>query len=213
MGPWRVSALPSTTSYAIRMGMLSRRRFLTSFLTPALVALAPDLLNAQEGMFLGEDEAARAVFPDGTHFEKKIIPSTEALREKMRALLGRTRPSIWEDAYVTYVVRRNGERLGFAVIAEEIGKHRAITFIVGIKPNGRVKDVALMVYREAYGGEVRDRRFMRQYHDKDLTAPLLPYRDIVNIAGATLSVQSIGRGVKKVLALAQLVLLDGPHRP
>jgi len=193
--------------------MLSRRRFLTSILTPALLALAPDLINAQEGVFLDEDEAPQAVFPEGTHFEKKIIPSTEALREKIRTLLGRTRPSIWEDAYVTYLVRRNGERLGFAVIVEEIGKHRPITFIVGIKPNGKVKDVALMVYREAYGGEVRDRRFMRQYDDKDLAAPLLPYRDIVNIAGATLSVQSIGRGVKKALALAQLVLLDGSHRP
>ena len=193
--------------------MLSRRRFLTSFLTPALLALTPDLLTAQEGVFLTEDEAPRAVFPEGTHFEKKTVPSTEALREKMRGLLGRTRPSIWEDAYVTYLVRQHGERLGFAVIAEEIGKHRPITFVVGIKPNGKVKDVALMVYREAYGGEVRDRRFMRQYHDKDLTAALLPYRDIVNIAGATLSVQSIGRGVKKALALAQLVLLDGPGRP
>ena len=193
--------------------MLSRRCFLTTLLTPAILALRPDLLNAQEGVFLSEEEAPKAVFPEATNFEKKIIPSTEALREKMKALLGRTRPSIWEDAYVTYLVRRNAEHLGFAVITEEIGKHRPITFIVGITPYGKVKDVALMVYREPYGGEVRDRRFMRQYHEKDLTAPLLPYRDIVNIAGATLSVQSIGRGVRKVLALAQLVLLDGSHRP
>jgi hypothetical protein len=195
------------------MRMLSRRRFLTTLLTPALLALRPDLLNAQEGVFLSEEEAAKAVFPEATHFEKKIIPSTEALREKMKALLGRTRPSIWEDAYVIFLARRNDERLGFAVITEEIGKHRPITFVVGIKPDGKVKDVALMVYREAYGGEVRDRRFMRQYHAKDLAAPLLPYRDIVNIAGATLSVQSIGRGVRKVLALAQLVLLDGSYQP
>ena len=192
--------------------MLSRRRFLTSFLTPALLALTPDLLTAQEGVFLTEDEAPRAVFPEGTHFEKKVIPSTEALREKMRGLLGRTLPSIWEDIYVTYLARRVGERIGFAVIVEEIGKHRPITFVVGIQPNGKVKDVALMIYREAYGGEVRDRRFMRQYHDKDFTAPLLPFRDIVNIAGATLSVQSIGRGVKKALALAQIVFLDGAGR-
>ncbi len=205
--------MPSPASYAISMEMLSRRRFLTSFLTPALLAMTPDLLTAQEGVFLTEDEAARAVFPEGTHFEKRIVPSTETLRERMRDLLGRARPSIWEDAYVTYQVRRNGERLGVAVIVEEIGKHRPITFIVGIKPDGKVKDVALMVYREAYGGEVRERRFMRQYHDKDLTAPLLPYRDIVNIAGATLSVQSIGRGVKKAIALRQLLPLDGPGRP
>ena len=196
------------------MAMLSRRRFLTSMLTPAMLALTPDLLNAQEGILLEEDDAPKAVFPEATHFERRVIPSTEVLREKMRALLGRTRPSIWEHAYISYLVRRDGERLGFAVIAEEIGKHRPITFIVGIKPNGRVKDVALMVYREPYGGEVRERRFMRQYQEKDLSAPLLPFHDIVNIAGATLSVQSIGRGVRKVLALAQLVLLPGePPRP
>ena len=193
--------------------MLSRRRFLTTLLTPALLALKPDLLNAQEGTFLSEEEAPKAVFPEATQFEKKVIPATEALREKMKALLGRTRPSIWEDAYVTFLARRNDEHLGFAVITEEIGKHRPITFIVGITPSGKVKDVALMAYREAYGGEVRDRRFMRQYQEKDLAAPLLPYRDIVNIAGATLSVQSIGRGVRKVLALAQIVLLNGSHRP
>ena len=213
MGPGRASPLPFPASHAISMGMLSRRHFLTSFLTPALLALTPDLLTAQEGAFLSEDEAPKAVFPEGTHFEKKIISSTEALREKMKGQLGRTRPSIWEDTYVTFLARRNGERLGVAVIVEEIGKHRPMTFIVGIKTNGKVKDVALMVYREAYGGEVRERRFMRQYHEKDLDAPLLPYRDIVNIAGATLSVQSIGRGVKKALALAQLVLLDGGRRP
>ena len=193
--------------------MLSRRRFLTTLLTPAFLALRPDLLNAQEGVFLSEGEAPKMIFPEATHFDRKVIPSTEALREKMKAILGRTRPSIWEDAYVTFLARRNGERLGFAVITEEIGKHRPITFIVGIKPDGKVKDVALMAYREAYGAEVRDRRFMRQYHEKDLAAPLLPYRDIVNIAGATLSVQSIGRGVRKVLALAQLVLLNESHRP
>lgn len=193
--------------------MLSRRRFLTTLLTPAFLALRPDLLNAQEGVFLSEEEAPKVVFPEATHFDRKVIPSTAALRDKMQALLGRTRPSIWEDAYVTFLARRNGERLGFAVITEEIGKHRPITFIVGIKPDGKVKDVALMAYREAYGAEVRDRRFTRQYHEKDLAAPLLPYRDIVNIAGATLSVQSIGRGVRKVLALAQLVLLNEFHRP
>jgi Na+-translocating ferredoxin:NAD+ oxidoreductase RnfG subunit len=193
--------------------MLSRRCFLTTLLTPVILTLKPDLLYAQEGVFLSEEEAPKAIFPEATQFDKKIIPSTETLREKMKALLGRTRPSIWEDAYVTFLARRNNERLGFAVIAEEIGKHRPITFIVGIRPDGKVKDVALMAYREAYGAEVRDRRFMRQYHEKDLGAPLLPYRDIVNIAGATLSVQSIGRGVRKVLALAQLVLLNGSYRP
>ena len=66
-----------------------------------------------------------------------------------------------------------------------------------------------MVYREAYGGEVRDRRFLQQYKGKQLKDPLLPYRDIQNISGATLSVEAIGRGSKKALALVDLVYLEG----
>jgi hypothetical protein len=159
----------------------------------------------QEGVFLKEEEAPKAVFPEATSFERRVIRSTEELKEKMRQRMGKTRTSVWEDSYVTFAAKKGDATLGYAVIVEEIGKHRPITFIVGVGADRKIKDAALMVYREAYGGEVRDRRFLQQYQGKQLKDPLLPFRDIQNVSGATMSVEAIGRGSKKALALVDAV--------
>ena len=174
-----------------------------------ILMMTPLLASGQEGVFLKEEEAPRAVFPDTTSVDRKVIPSSEDLRSKIAQRMGKTKTSLWEDFYVTFIVKKGESILGYAVIVEEIGKHRPITFVVGIGTDHKIKDAALMVYREAYGGEVRDRRFLQQYKGKSLKDPLLPYRDIQNISGATLSVEAIGRGSKKALALIELVYLEG----
>jgi hypothetical protein len=172
----------------------------------------PLLASAQEGIFLREEEAPKAVFPEGTSFDRKMIRSTEELKEKIRQRMGKTKTSVWEDSYVTFIAKKGDAILGYAVIVEEIGKHRPITFVVGVGNDRKIKDAALMVYREAYGGEVRDRRFLQQYKGKELKDPLLPYRDIQSISGATLSVEAIGRGSKKALALVDLIYLEDAER-
>jgi H+/Na+-translocating ferredoxin:NAD+ oxidoreductase subunit G len=168
----------------------------------------PRLATAQEGIFLKEEEAPKAVFPEASSFERRVIPSSETLKTKIQQRLGRTKTSIWEDSYVTFIAKKGDAILGYAVIVEEIGKHRPMTFIVGVGADRKIKDAALMVYREAYGGEVRDRRFLQQYKGKQLQDPLLPFRDIQNVSGATMSVEAIGRGSKKALALVEAVYLD-----
>lgn len=172
----------------------------------------PLLAFGQEGVFLKEEEAPKAVFPEATSFERKVIRSTEELKEKIRQRMGKTKTSLWEDSYLTFVAKKGETILGYAAIVEEIGKHRPITFVVGVGTDHKIKDAALMVYREAYGGEVRDRRFLQQYKGKELKDPLLPYRDIQNISGATLSVEAIGRGSKKALALIDIVYFDRADR-
>jgi hypothetical protein len=172
-------------------------------------SLIPRSLRAQAGSFLTLDEAPHAVFPEGTSVEQRHVVSTPQLREAIMADLGSTKPSRWESDYVLFTVRRDGNLLGYAVVVEEIGKHRPMTFVVGVRPDGTVQDVALMVYREPYGGEVRYPRFLAQYRGKNLKAPLLPFRDIRNISGATLSAEAIGRGVRKALALLHALALTG----
>ena len=169
----------------------------------------PFLASGQEGILLNEEDAPKAVFPQATSFDRRVIRSSEELKDKIRQRMGKTKTSLWEDSYVTFVARKADTILGYAVIVEEIGKHRPITFVVGVGTDHKIKDVALMVYREAYGGEVRDHRFLRQYGGKELKDPLLPYRDIQNISGATMSVEAIGRGSKKALALVEIVYIEG----
>ncbi len=163
-------------------------------------------------VYLSSAEAPRAVFPDADRFARRQITSTPELRERAARRLGDLKPSIWEPSYEVTTAFAGDRRLGRAIEVEEIGKHRAITLVIGIDPELRVAGVAVMVYREAYGGEIRTRRFLDQYRGKGETDPLMPSRDIRNITGATLSARAVGRAVKKAIAVLE-VIGDDPSKP
>lgn len=178
-------------------------RVLPALLFAGALSLIPlSGTRAQAGVFLQENEAPQAVFPDADRVERAEIEATDDLRRRIRAELDGTTPSMWESRYVTFTVWRGETLLGRAFLVEEVGKHRPITFVVGVRPDGHVQDVAVVAYREAYGGEIRHKRFLMQYRGKDIDDSLQPRRVITNIAGATLSVNAASRAVKKALALA-----------
>jgi len=174
-----------------------------------LLAVLAGAARAQEGMFLTEEQAPRAVFPDADHVARRDVASTPALRDRITAHLSGVQPSLWEERYAVFAVSRGDTVLGRAVVVEEIGKFRPITFVVGVRPDGSVSDVAVMAYREPYGGEVRSTRFLRQYRNKSQADPMRSGHDIVNIAGATLSVDAASRAVHKAQALAAALDQDG----
>ncbi len=154
--------------------------------------------RAQDQVFLTPKEALAEVFPKGRYFQHDTLRfSTEKL-EAAKQVLRRTEP-LDSVLVVTRVYNAEGRLLGYAVITEELGKHRPITFIVGVRPDFSVEKVAVMVYRESHGGQVRLPRFLYQYRDKTLRDPIQTHRDIVNISGATISVNALNRGVRKVL--------------
>ena len=187
---------------------VSRRRILL-----ALVALAIGLSGRARGddVYLTVEEAPAAVFPRADRFDRLDVPATEPLRARVRERLGKVQPTVWEERYPVAIAYRGDERLGTSIIVEEVGKHRAITFVVGIDTNDEVVGVAVMAYREAYGGEVRSRRFLSQYRGKSADDALIPGSDVRNIAGATLSARAIGRGVKKAIAVLDSVEVPALH--
>jgi len=97
--------------------------------------------------------------------------------------------------------RRGDRDLGYAVITEEQGRFKPITFLVHISAEGRVQMVLVMVYRESRGDGVKRQRFLKQFRKKDADSPLRLNRDIVGVSGATMSSRGITAGVKRVLAL------------
>lgn len=175
-----------------------RRGLLAVLLAIAITSPA----RAQEGEFLRENEAPAAVFPDAERSERQEFAVTPELRARVETRLGGFTPSLWEEHWIVFRVFHGDATLGHALIVEEIGKHRPITFVVGVRPDGGIADVAVMAYREAYGGEIANKRFLKQYHGKRPTDGLRPPRDIMNVAGATLSVEAASRAVRKAQAIA-----------
>ena len=91
-----------------------------------------------------------------------------------------------------------------AWILEEIGKEMPITIGIVVQDN-KIERVKILAYRESRGGQVRRSRFLRQYRGKDSDDSIRINQDIINITGATLSVRALNFGVRKTLALFELV--------
>lgn len=96
---------------------------------------------------------------------------------------------------------------GWFMADEVVGKHEFIPFALGINADGTVKQVEILEYREAYGGEVTNPRWRAQFNGKSKDSPLKLTRDIQNISGATLSSKHITDGVRRLLA-THAVLAD-----
>lgn len=174
---------------------------------PLVLALAMHaaVVHAQE-VLLTRDQALREIFPEMARSAVEQRPLDDATRARLREQLGRR---IDEDAVdVIKVFGADGAFRGYAVVTEEIGKYRPITFMVGVTPELRVRDVAVMVYRESRGGDVKRKRFLAQYRGKTARDPIEVNRDIINISGATISVRSVNAGVKRVLAELSLLYPD-----
>ena len=152
-------------------------------------------------VYLTPDQAIHEIFNEASRVDTLCGVLTPQEAASIRKALGQAVPS---DTLVVLKPRDvNGTLLGYAVIAEEIGKYRPITFMVGTGPDLAVRDVEVLVYRESRGGEVRYARFLRQYRGKSASNPIRTNRDIINVAGATLSVNAMNLGVKRVLLSLQ----------
>jgi thiamine biosynthesis lipoprotein ApbE len=164
----------------------------------------PDNFEVQ--VFLTEEEALKKVFPEA---EEILTDRLFLSQEDRKTLEDKLRRKLYEEHFVVYVGRKGEEVQGYAVITQEIGKFRPFDFIVAVRPDGKIKDIAVLVYRESRGGEVARRRFLHQFIGKSLKNPIRIGRDIINITGATMSVVCMCAGVKKVLALVEDFYISG----
>ncbi|MFN3532871.1 MAG: FAD:protein FMN transferase [Candidatus Brocadia sp.] len=162
--------------------------------------------NFQLQTYLTEEQALALVFPDCEEIVTDEFIMTSEEKNNLEKLLARR---LYEDGFRVYIGKKKGVVQGYAIITEEIGKFHPFTFIVGVNPNGKINNVAVLVYRESRGGEIARKRFLYQFIGKSLKNPIRINKDIINITGATMSVQYMCAGVKKVLAVINEYYLSG----
>lgn len=159
--------------------------------------------NRRDQRFYTEAEARTRVFGEGYRWQDTLIVADSATRSE---LYGSSRLSEGDTTVrLMFALNDSGHLAGVYRIAREIGKYSPFEFLVAMGPDLKVKDVIVLTYRESRGGEVRRNRFLRQYRGKSADSPVRLNRDVIGIAGATLSTQAVNRGVKKALWWAQKV--------
>jgi len=149
-------------------------------------------------VFLTEEDALKLMFPQSERIRKDVLTLSTEKKLHIEERIGWKFP---EDSFEVYVGETGKQVDGYALVQNTIGKHKPMTYMVGVDTRGRVSNVELLVFREARGSEVRTKRFNVQYEGKTVLDPVRINKDIINISGATMSVRSLSAGVKRVLVL------------
>ncbi len=164
-----------------------------------LVAVAPAAGHAT--VYLTVEQARESMFPG------------ETMTARFRQLQPRQIAAIKKASGVAPTSKElkawRAQDGGWFILDRVLGKHEFITYAVALTPNGAVKRIEILEYRETYGGEIRNANWRRQFVGKSFGSQLKLGGDIRNISGATLSSRHITDGVRRLLATWQLVLRNG----
>ena len=153
---------------------------------------------AHAEVFLTEEDALKLMFPQSERIRKEVLKLSPEKKLQIEERIGWKFP---EESFEVYVGETGTQINGYALVQNTIGKHKPMTYMVGIGNTGHVLNVELLVFREARGSEVRTKRFNVQYEGKAASDPVRLNKDIINISGATMSVRSMTAGIKRVLVL------------
>lgn len=166
---------------------------------PVLVAAAP----AYAAQYLTAEQAQQALFPSGTRFAPHPLElnaeQKQAIEQAAGVRVRDLKPMVWR-AFA-------GERpAGWFFVDQVIGKHEFITYALALDPDGAVRGIEVMDYRETYGYEIRNAEWRRQFAGKRNGDALKLGGDIQNVTGATLSCRNVTNGVKRLLAMHAALL-------
>ncbi|UCD67502.1 MAG: FMN-binding protein [Betaproteobacteria bacterium] len=169
----------------------------------AAVAVAGQVQAAQ---YLTVQQAQKLMFGKSATFQRNDLvldsKAMRAIREASGVRVERSKQPLWE-------VREGDQLNGYFIVDEVYGKHEYITYAVALGPDGRVRQIEILVYRESYGYEIRNPAWRAQFIGKKHGDPVTLDEDIKNISGATMSCRHISEGVKRLLATYEEMLHPG----
>jgi hypothetical protein len=159
-----------------------------TFLPIAAVAICAP---AQALIYLSVDQAQQLMFPGKTLSALPVALSAADIAaierdSGVRVFPGTLRAWTAED--------------GYFFVDAVIGKHDLIAYAVALTKDGKIRQVEILEYREAYGGEVRNAHWRAQFLGKQHGDAVRIGRDIQNISGATLSCEHLTEGIRRLLA-------------
>ena len=184
---------------AMILGMTVLAAVIPAFATDEL-EVSPDGPEAVR-VYFTEDEALAKVFDQADVLEAETWMPTDEERAAIESRLGAKLP---EAGFPIWRGHEGDRDLGWALVLEEKGRFKPITFMVHVQPDRSIGYVLVMVYRESRGDGVKRQRFLKQFRGKDLQDKLRMNRDIIGLTGATLSSRALTHGVRKALVLVDV---------
>ena len=163
-----------------------------------LLAAAP----AAGEVFLSQREALALAFPDADRVAKKSVVLDDAQASAVEKLSG----AKLESRIVTlHEGFRGEERLGYALIDVHTVRTLPEAFLVVLSPDGRVTSLRLLAFYEPSEYKPSE-RFLAQFDARALGPELRLGGAIHGIAGSSLSSRAVTAGVRRSLALYEVLV-------
>jgi hypothetical protein len=178
------------------------RRIFTAALAAVVVAGAAATAAAK--VFLAKDEALALAFPDADRVDARSVLLTAAQKA---AVEERTGAALESQLWTIYEGWRGTERQGYALIDNHVVRTLPEAVMVVLDPSGRVRRVEVLAFYEPPEYQPSE-RWIDQFEGRRLDDELALRRGIQGITGATMSAVAMTAGVRRMLAIFEVVVRD-----
>lgn len=168
-------------------------------MTLALLLLVAVPLEAR--VLMSQKKALALAFPAGVDVERRTAYLSAEQRLKAQAA---SRVKVDASVWTYYVGRSSTGVSGYAYFETHVVRTSPETFMVVVDPDGSARSVELLAFHEPED-YLPHRRWLDQFPGRRLGDDLLLHRAIRNITGASLTSQALTDGVRRVLAVHQVL--------
>ena len=146
-----------------------------------------------------------SIFPNkiAIHHSKYKLPksSIKDIQNTVRQKFFRPEVNLW------IIVNEDSTKY-YGILDNVKGKSLPITFLTIFNDSSQIHYSSIIKYREGYGGEVSNRRWLNQFNLYNKLSPYKVGDDISGITGATISAHSVTKGIRKLSYLIDDIIKD-----
>ena len=148
-----------------------------------------------------QEKALEIAFPAGATVERKNIFFTEEEKKAVQKISKTT----FDQELVTYYVGKSSAGIaGYVFFETHTVRTMPETFMVVLNSQGAIHFVEMLAFHEPQDYKP-PKRWLGLFKDRKLNDDLWVKRGIRNVAGATLTAQAITDGIRRVLAVMEVI--------
>lgn len=144
------------------------------------------------------EEIIHNVYPGDVEFEMIKFDIPGNIKNEIEK---KCRQKFFQDHLFIWKIRKGNEIKGYAVLDNVYGKSMPITFVVVFDEQFNILNSDVVKYREPYGGAVQSDEWNKQFKGKNAASGYNVGDEISGISGATISVHSLAKGIRKLALL------------
>lgn len=157
---------------------------------------------AEAVVFYSRDEAMALAFPAADRTEGRDFFLTPAQRREIEE---RARAKVESEFLTVYKGFEGEQLLGYAILDTHLVRTRPETFLVVLAPDGAIEATHVLAFHEPLDYLPSD-RWLRLFKGKRFDDDLHVGRGIVGITGSTLTAHAVSGGIRRALAIYDVLL-------